>query len=44
MPARTTPYQKTMLIELVDGLNGKLPDGELAAIKRYMKKRRREGA
>ena len=26
MPAKTTPYQKTRLIEIVDGLKGKLPD------------------
>ena len=44
MPARTTPYQKTRLIELVDGLKGKLPDEKLAASKRYVKKRRREAA
>ena len=44
MPAMTTPYQKTILIEIVDGLKGKLPDEELAAIKQYVKKRRREAA
>ena len=40
MPARTRPWQKT--IELVDGLKGKLPDEELAVIKRYVEKRSRE--
>ena len=39
MPART-PWQKT--IEFVDGLKGKLPDWELAEIKRYVEKRCRE--
>ena len=39
MPART-PWQKT--IEFVDGLNGNLPDWELAEIKRYVEKRYRE--
>ena len=42
MPARTTPWQKTM--EFVDGLQGKLPDEELAVIKRYVEKRSREAA
>ena len=41
MPART-PWQKT--IEFVDELKGKLPDGELAEIKRYVEKRCREEA
>ena len=36
MPARTTPWQKTM--EFVDGFKGKLPDEELAVIKRYVEK------
>ena len=35
MPART-PWQKTA--EFVDGLKGKLPDWELAEIKRYVEK------
>ena len=42
MPAKTRPWQKTM--ELVDGFNGKLPDEELAVIKRYVEKRSREAA
>ena len=42
MPARTTPWQKT--IEFVDGLKGKLPDEELAVIKWYVEKRSREAA
>ena len=45
MPAKTTetrPWQKTM--DFVDGLKGKLPDEELAIIKRYMEKRSREAA
>ena len=42
MPARTRPWQKT--IEFVNGLKGKLPDEELAEIKRYVKKRSREAA
>ena len=41
MPART-PWQKTA--EFVDGLKGKLPDWELAEIKRYVEKRCREEA
>ena len=41
MPART-PWQKT--IEFVDGLKGKLPDVELAEIKRYVERRSREAA
>ena len=45
MPAEdtvTTPGQKT--IDFVDGLKGKLPDEELAVIKRYVEKRSREAA
>ena len=42
MSARTTPSQKT--IEFVDGLHGKIPDEELAVIKRYMETRSREAA
>ena len=42
MPARTRPWQKTM--KFVDGLQGKLPDEELAMIKRYLDKRSREAA
>ena len=42
MPAESRPWQKT--IDFVDGLNGKLPDEELAAIKRYVEKRSREAA
>ena len=38
----TRPWQKTM--DLVDGLKGKLPDEELAVIKRYVEKRSREAA
>ena len=41
MPART-PWQKAT--EFVDGLKGKLPDWELAEIKRYLEKRCREEA
>ena len=41
MPART-PWQKTT--EFVDRLKGKLPDWELAEIKRYVEKRCREEA
>ena len=41
MPART-PWQKTA--EFVDGLKGKLPDWELAEIKRYVEKRCHEEA
>ena len=41
MPART-PWQKTA--EFVDGLKGKLPDRELAEIKRYVEKRCRKEA
>ena len=43
MPAEdimTRPWQKT--IDFVDGLKGKLPDEELAVIKRYVGKRSRE--
>ena len=42
MPAETRPWQKTM--DFVDGLKGKLPDEELAVIKRYVEKRSREAA
>ena len=45
MPAEDTvtrPWQKT--IDFVDGLKGKLPDEELAMIKRYVEKRSREVA
>ena len=40
--AARTPWQKTA--EFVDGLKGKLPDWELAEIKRYVEKRCREEA
>ena len=43
MPAENTgtrPWQKTM--DVVDGLKGKLPDEDLAVIKRYVDKRSRE--
>ena len=40
MPAESKPWQKTM--DFVDGLKGKLPDEELAVIKRYVDKRSRE--
>ena len=43
MPAEDTttrPWQKT--IDFVDGLKGKLPEEELAAIKEYVEKRSRE--
>ena len=43
MPAEDTmtrPWQKT--IDFVDGLKGKLPEGELAVIKEYVEKRSRE--
>ena len=45
MPAKDTvtrPWQKT--IDFVDGLKGKLPDEELAVIKRYVEKRSGETA
>ena len=42
MSAKTRPWQKTM--EIVDGLKGKLPDEELAVIKRYVERRSREAA
>ena len=45
MPAEDTmtrPWQKT--IDFVDGLKGKLPDEELAVIKRYVEKRSREAS
>ena len=38
----TRPWQKT--IDFVDGFKGKLPDEELAVIKRYVEKRSREAA
>ena len=34
MPVETRPWQKT--VDFVDGLKGKLPDEELAVIKRYV--------
>ena len=40
MPAETRPWQKTM--DFVDGLQGKLPDEEIAVIKRYVEKQSRE--
>ena len=42
MPAKSRPWQKAM--DFVDGLKGKLPDEELAVIKRYVEKRSREAA
>ena len=42
MPAKTRPWQKTM--DFVDGLKGKLPDEELAVVKRYVEKKSREAA
>ena len=42
MLATTRPWQKT--VDFVDGLKGKLPDEELAVIKRYVEKRSREAA
>ena len=42
MPAESRPWQKTM--NFVDGLKGKLPDEELAVIKRYVEKRSLEAA
>ena len=45
MPAEDTvtrPWQKT--IDFVDGLEGKLPDEDLAVIMRYVEKRSREAA
>ena len=42
MAARTRPWQKT--IEFVDGLQEKLPDEELAVIKRYVERRSRDAA
>ena len=42
MPAETRPWQKTT--DFADGLKGKLPDEELAVIKRYVEKRSREAA
>ena len=38
----TRPWQKT--IDYVNGLKGKLPDEELAVVKRYVEKRSREAA
>ena len=42
MPTRTKPWQKIM--EFVDGLQRKLPDEELAVIKRHVEMRSREAA
>ena len=42
MPAETRPWQKTM--DFVDELKEKLPDEELAVMKRYVEKRSREAA
>ena len=42
MPAETRPWQKT--VDFIDGLKEKLPDEELAVIKRYVEKRSREAA
>ena len=42
MAAMTRPWQKTM--EFVDGLKRKLPDEELAVIKRYVERRSRKAA
>ena len=42
MPVKTRTWQKTM--DFVDGLKGKLPDEELAVVKRYVEKRSREAA
>ena len=42
MPAKTRPWQRTTYF--VNGLKGKLPDEELAVIKRYVEKRSREAA
>ena len=42
MSGKARPWQKTM--ETVDGVKGDLPDEELAAIKRYVKRRSREAA
>ena len=42
MSSRARPWQKTR--ELLDGLEGDLPDEELAAIKRYVERRSREAA
>ena len=42
MSGRTRPWQKAK--ELLDGLEGDLPDEELAAIKRYVERRSREAA
>ena len=42
MPARTRSWQKIM--KFVDGLQEKLPDEELAVIKRYVEKQSRQAA
>ena len=42
MSGRARPWQKTK--QFLDGLEGDLPDKELAAIKRYMERRSREAA
>ena len=42
MPVKTRPWLKTM--DFVDGLNGKLPEEELAVIKQCVEKRSREMA
>ena len=42
MSGRARPWQKAK--ELLDGLEGELPDNELAVIKRYVKRRSREAA
>ena len=45
MPAEDTMTRPSqMAIDFVDGLKGKLPDEELAVIKRYVEKRSREAA
>ena len=36
MHGKTRPWQKT--VDFIDGLKGKLPDEELAVIKRYVEK------
>ena len=42
MSGRARPWQKAK--ELLDGLEGDLPDEELADIKRYVERRSREAA
>ena len=42
MSGRARPWQKTK--EFLDGLEGDLPDEELAAIKRYVGRRSRKAA